>query len=561
MAEHDLPFGIPSPARPPRAAWDAAMAHDLSAARTIEVAIPLRDGVELAADVHLPPAARLPAPAIVLGTPYDKSSPIEDMRPYRDAGYVAIAYDVRGRGKSEGLWHAFAHDAQDGHDVVEWVAAQEWCSGEVGVSGLSYSAWVACATMSQRPPHLRAAIVTSPPGRWMQEIPYTFGCFQLYFAYWFGLVRRRFLDNSRDVAALVDILPLEAIGEALDCRGPSWQEFLEHDTLDELWRSRRWDGGYDFDVPCLHVTGWHDREDIHGAFHHYEQMLAGSPARERQWLLVGPWSHVSARHPSDRYLGVEAPGGSIDMQAIHVRFYDRFLRGADNGVEDVPRVQLYDPGDPGWKVRPAWRAGTAERRLYLAGERALEDAPGPDGEDAYVYDPLDPAGVRFDVRALPWEPPLDLRELESQAGVVTWSSAPLEHGVTVHGWGELELFASTDCEDTEWHVKLADVDPDGRSLCVAWGCLRASHAKGLEARTPVVPGEVARYAIELSPAFHTFKRGHRVRVVLASSDFPWFARNLNQPGPIARQSEPRVATNTVHRGAARPSCLRIPVEA
>jgi putative CocE/NonD family hydrolase len=161
---------------------------------------------------------------------------------------------------------------------------------------------------------------------------------------------------------------------------------------------------------------------------------------------------------------------------------------------------------------------------------------------------------------MPWEPPLDLRELESHSGVLTWSTAPLEQGVTMHGWGELELFAATDCEDTDWHVKLADVDPDGRSLCVGWGCLRALHAEGLETQKPVTPGEVVTYKIELSPAFHTFKPGHRIRVVLASSDYPWFARNLNQLGPIAHQSEPRTATNTVHHGVARPSCLRLSVE-
>ena len=138
------------------------------------------------------------------------------------------------------------------------------------------------------PPHLRAAVSTSAAGRWQQELPYTYGCYWLYWAYWFGLVRRRILADTPDLPALLQTLPVSAIGEVLDCAGPSWQEFLEHDTLDELWQSRRWDGAYDFDIPSLHVTGWHDREDIQGAFHHYEQMIESSPARDRQWLLVGP---------------------------------------------------------------------------------------------------------------------------------------------------------------------------------------------------------------------------------------------------------------------------------
>jgi putative CocE/NonD family hydrolase len=554
-----LPFGIPLPSRPPRATFDAAMAAEPDGPRTIEVGIPMRDGIELAADVHLPAASALPAPAIVLGTPYDKSGPIEDVRHYRDAGYVAISYDVRGRGKSEGDWRAFVNDPADGHDVVEWVAEQDWCTGAVGVSGLSYSGWVVWATASQRPPHLRAAVSTSAAGRWMEEIPYTHGCFQLYFAYWVAAVRRRILDESVDVASLVDVLPVDDIGRAIGASGSTWRDLMEHDTLDDLWRSIRWDGAYDgFDVPVLHVTGWHDREDIHGAFHHYEQMMAAG--REDQWLLVGPWPHVSCRFPADEYWGEPYPDAGLDMTAIHLRFFDRFLRGEMNGVDEEPQVRMYDPGTRAWQVRPAWKAGTSERQLFLASGGALADSPGPDGSAVYAYDPLQPAGVRFDVRDVPWQPPLDLGELESQDGVVSWTSAPLAEPLTVHGWGSLEIFASTDGDDTDWHVKLADVGEDDRALQVAWGCLRASYAANPSAPAPVEPDAVERYCVELTPSFHTFAAGHRVRVVLSSSDWPWFARSLNRSGPISAQADARTATNTVCFGSARPSVLRLPVE-
>jgi len=554
------PFGVPVPAEPPRAAWDAAMHPDPEAPRTIEVGIPMRDGVELAADVHLPAAAELPAPAIVVGTPYDKSSPVDDRSVYAEHGYVVVSYDVRGRGKSEGIWHPFAADGPDGHDVVEWVAQQKWCDGSVGAEGLSYSGWVVWATIREKPPHLKGAVSASPAGRWQQELPYTYGCYWLYFAFWFAFVRRRIIEGDRDLEPLLKTLPVDAIDDELKVAGPGWREFMEHDSLDELWRSRRWDGEYDFDVPVLTVTGWHDREDIWGAFHHYENMIATSPAKDRQWLLVGPWSHVSTRHPSDDYTGVEAPGGGIDMTALHLRYFDRFLKGEENGVDAEPKVQMYDPGAREWRVREAWEGGTEKRETFLSGDGGLADAAGEEGTDSYVYDPMKPNGVPFDVNALPWEPPLDLAELEAQDGVLTWTGAPLAEGLTVHGWGEVELWAASDREDTEFHVKLADVDPDGRSLFVAWGCLRASHADDEANPAAIVPGEVRTYSIELTPSFHTFKPGHRLRLVLAGSEYPWFARNLNRFEPIAVQSEPLVATNTVYHGGARPSCLRLPVE-
>ncbi|WP_026877118.1 CocE/NonD family hydrolase [Jiangella gansuensis] len=556
------PFGASTLDRPPRDVFDAYRQVDLKAPRSFEAGIPMRDGVELAATVHLPAAEVLPAPAIVRGTPYDKGAGMpQDVSRKVGAGYVHVRYDVRGRGKSEGLWHPFTiTEAQDGHDVVEWVAAQDWCDGAVGAEGLSYDGWTTMATISQNPPHLRAATPFSAAGRWQQEIPYTFGCFQLFFVWWWAGVRRRIMDSSIDVPALFDLLPVQAMGDALDTAGPGWAEWMEHDALDDLWRGRRFDGAYTFDVPTLHVTGWHDREDIQAAFHHYEQMMAHSPARDRQWLLVGPWSHVSSYYPTSTYKGIEYPGGTVDMAGIQLRFFDRFLRGEDNGVDDEPRVQIYDPGAKSWQIRPAWTGGTRKLSLYLGDDASLGAAPGAAGSQSYDYDPMAPNGLSVDLENLPLEPDLDLAELEAQPGVVSWTSAPFDDPVTIRGWGEAELWASTDGEDTEWHVKLADVDERGRALCVAWGCLRASHRIDLAAPEAVTPGAVERYSIELTPMFHTIRPGHRIRMVLASSEFPWFARNLNTFEPIATQAEPRVAHNSVFHGGDRPSRIRLEIE-
>ena len=389
MEHHSqLPFGVPLPEASPREVREAGLdGGDLSLPHTFEVGIPMRDGLELAADVYLPAADRLPAPAVVLGTPYDKGAPIDSVAAYQAAGYVGVIYDIRGRGKSEGTFNPFAADGLDGHDVVEWAATQDWCDGTVGVSGLSYGGWTAMATVAERPRALKVAIATAAAGRWQQEIPYVHGCFSLSLAGWYAFTRRRIDDVSRDRAAISNLLPLAAIGEAIDASGPGWDDAMEHEALDDFWRARRWDGGYDFDLPILHVSGWYDRDDIQGAFHHYEQMIAGSPARERQWLLVGPWSHVSTRFPTDSYQGVESPGAAVDMDAIQVRFLDRFLRGADNGVDDEPRVRLYDPGAGEWKARAEWGGGVVPYDLYLGTDGTLAEAAGESGETAYDYDP------------------------------------------------------------------------------------------------------------------------------------------------------------------------------
>ncbi len=162
--------------------WTSRIEH-LATQHVFEVGIPMRDGVELAADVYLPTDGTPgPVPAVVELTPYNKDNAAlmtDDADLWRSNGYVFVAVDVRGRGKSEGEWVAFANDPRDTHDTIEWVATQPWCDGNVGTTGLSYMGWVQWAGASERPPHLKAMISTSAAGRWQQEIPFTNGVFQL----------------------------------------------------------------------------------------------------------------------------------------------------------------------------------------------------------------------------------------------------------------------------------------------------------------------------------------------------------------------------------------------
>lgn len=295
-----------------------------------ETSIPLRDGIELAADVYLPTAEDRPAPAIVTMTPYDKSrsSIAPEGQFYQDHRYVYVAVDCRGRGKSEGEWRSFVHDGPDGFDIIEWVAAQPWCTGKVGTTGLSYLGWTQWATAAERPPHLTCMVSTSAAGRWQQEIPYTNGCFQLFFGWWVYVVRRRITEshgrNEIDWDDVLRRLPLEAIGEFINPTGQTWRDMMDHDTLDDFWWAIRYDDRYQtIDVPCLHVTGWYDLEDLLGAFHHYEGMMAKSPARAKQRLIVGPWSHLNSRYPHSSYTEVECgPDAALEMDDIHLAWFD-----------------------------------------------------------------------------------------------------------------------------------------------------------------------------------------------------------------------------------------------
>lgn len=533
----------------------------------------MRDGIELAASVYLPKSIGEGEswPSIVEITPYDKTGTGSEAKLYQRHGYAFVAVDCRGRGKSEGEWRAFINDPKDGHDIIEWVAEQPWCNGKVGTTGLSYMGWTQWAAASEQPEHLVCMVSNSAAGRWQQEIPYTNGVFQLYFGWWVFAVRRRIAERYRteqtDWDEVLMRLPLEAIGDFIDPSGQTWRDMMDHDTLDDFWRSIRFDDRYhEIDVPCLHVTGWYDLEDLLGAFHHYEMMIESSPASEKQQLIVGPWSHFGTRHPSADYGGVDfGPDAAIEMDDIHLRWFDYWLKGIDNGVPNDPAVRLFEPGSNRWVETDRWPLSVQEESLYLTfdGQQGhLTPGETSDAEpvQSYRYDPNDPTPTQLDVLAYPAEnPPLDQSEVEARPDVISYTSEPLTSTLTISGWPHLDLFASSDCDDTDWHVKITDVTPDGRSLKVTQGCLRASYRDSQEHPEPLTPGKVERFDIELWPIHHAFLPGHRIRVTIASADFPWFARSMNRFGPIKSLGEPRTATNTIHQGSAAPSRIRLPV--
>lgn len=541
-----------------------------------ETGIPMRDGVELAADVYLPPESQLPTPAIVQVTPYDKTGGLvgpAEAKFYADRGYAYVIADCRGRGKSEGEWRPFINDPKDTHDVIEWAARQKWCTGKVGTMGVSYGGWIQWAAASERPPHLTCMVSTSAAGRWQQEIPFTNGVFQLYFGWWVFLVRRRISEvhglGLHDWDHVLRLLPLEKVGEFINPAGRVWRDLVDEDTLGEHWRSIRFDGRYSqIDVPCLHFTGWYDLEDLLGEFHHYEQMMAKSPARDRQRLIVGPWSHVKARRPHHTYADVHfGPDAALDTDALHLRWFDHWLKGIDNGImSELPPVRVYEPGTNVWRDSARWPLSDREATLHLRfdgreGRLSVQTPGRRDAPRSFRYNPEDPAPTQLDVRQYPLEDvPLLQNPVEARPDVIAYTSEPLTEKVVVSGWPHLRLFADSDCDDTDWHVKVTDVDAQGQSRKVTQGCLRASFRESLEKPTPLTPGKVTEFDVELWPTHHAFLPGHRIRVTITSSDFPWFARSMNRFGPIHLLGDPRVATNTVYHAPAYPSRIVLPVE-
>ena len=556
------------------------------------VTVPMRDGVETYGDVYRP-ADGAPAPGIVSRTPYDKEAlgglrALPSALKLAEAGYAVLVTDTRGRFSSQGEFRPFVDEGRDGFDTVEWLAAQEYCNGNVGIFGASYFGATTMLAARERPPSLRCAISIITASDYFDDWTHYGGAFQLGFSgsWGLGLAAAQLLRAEHgvapedaaglmaaaaDPAAALAQRPLpELPGLSLPAVAPWWAEWLEHDRRDAFWEDMRLSRDYeDFEVPILHVGGWFDLFSL-GTVRNFVGLQQAGKAPQRLWM--GPWSHSSY----ERYHGDVDFGGTgavlfSGLPAAYDAFFDQHLRGAPAPAPD-PAVRYFVMGANAWREAEAWPPPEAsELRLHLRsggaansarGDGALAEQAPAAGEpaDRYVYDPQRP--VPTEGGCLLQAPigqagPRDQRAIEARDDVLCYTSEPLTEPLTVAGPVSVELWAVTDAHDTDWTAKLVDVHPDGLALGLCDGIRRASFRDSLSEPAPVTPGEPTRYAIELSSVAYRFAPGHRVRLEVSSSNYPRFDANPNTGEASWKAVETRPALQQVLHDDAHASALRL----
>lgn len=558
-----------------------------------DVEMKTRDGVVLRADVVRPDVPE-PVPVLVNRTPYDKNLRINSyahLRPLdaAKAGFAVVFQDIRGRFASEGEWTVMGWDdveQRDGCDCVEWVAGQPWCNGRVGLFGGSYEGLNALAAAQARPPSLRAIAPSLLGGADARK---TTMMLEGVILSWSALVAVDVLEKQRTrgeldrthlanaMGALVDpgrasrTLPLEKLPPLTVPGMPSYQELV-----DRLLRaSGAVIGGVDrIEVPSLWTTGWWDHAGGSDLFRAARQRGGTPLAREESRFLVGPWSHT--QHDvslGELGFGQLASLPSAGVGAAHVVFFSRHLK--DGETPALPVVRYFLTGKNAWQEATEWPPPKTEmRRLHLHAEhgansmrgdgRLSEASPsGDDGADRYVYDPANP------VPSVGWRAlnlggstvagPFDQARVERRDDVLVYTSEPLDDVLEVTGAPEVYLFVSSSAPDTDFMVKLCDVDPEGISRNVADGFVRLRWREGGDEPRFVTPGEVVELRIDLGFVGHAFLPGHKLRLQLTSSAFPHVDRNMNTGGPVGAETEGARAEQKVYRNAKFPSHLRLPV--
>lgn len=578
--------------------------------------VPMRDGVGLSTNIWRPKGATGPLPTVLWKTPYNEhvvsgSTARFALEAVRN-GYAFIVQNERGRYFSQGKYEILGYPQTDGYDTLSWIAKQPWSNGKVGTLGCSSSAeWQLALAAMNHPAH--AAMVPMASGAGIGKVGpfseqgnfYTGGVPRTLFAIWMygvdnplraqlpqdltGPMRARVAQYNDLDAAKPDVdwkkqirhLPYASLLSSLGEPAGTFETQIARGPGDPAWKTGGlYDDSMGWGVPALWFNSWYDVSigPNMALYNHARSVNSDKEASANQYVVVGPNPHCQfARLGKDYKVGDRDMGdASFPVDAQIWAFFDRWLKGQPKAfAADTPHVRYFTMGANRWQADAQWPPKAAQPvRMYLRsngnansmygdGVLSFEAPAAAEPKDSYRYDPANPVqtigGGDCCNGGVVIPGAFDQRQIESRHDVLVYTSAPLDAPMEVTGFVDAVLKVSSSAKDTDFAVKLVDVDTDGTSWIVGDTILRARYRNSYVTPELMQPGTV--YTLKPTPITTSiqFGKGHRIRVEITSSNFPKFARNLNTGGPNETEREAVVADNAIHHSADNPSYIELPV--
>jgi putative CocE/NonD family hydrolase len=548
------------------------------------VKIPLRDGVKLNATVYTPKDQAQPAACVFTLTPYISQS-------YHDRGVYFAAHgipfltvDVRGRGNSEGRFRPLIQEAQDGYDVVEWLAKQPYCNGKVSMWGGSYAGYDQWATARERPPHLATIVPVASaypgadfpyhnniPGNYlMQWLTFTSGhaSQEMLFgdqAFWSAIWKERYRKGEA----------FSTLEHVLGGDQPTLHEWLAHPYVDSYIDACGATSGQlaAVDLPILTITGSYDDDQLGAMTWYRKWMAAASPAqRARHFLIIGPWDHAGTRTPMADVGGLHfGPDSLIDLPAVHVQWYNWTMAGGPRPDFLKDQVAYYVMGADRWRYAPSLEAVTAESKPFFLDSQVNADhvlssgsldpkGPGAGRPDHYVYDPRDTS-------------PADVKrgggELTDQAMVfaldgkeLVYHSAVFDRPTEISGFFRLSAFIAIDQPDTDFQATVYEIDGAGHSIRLTHDTIRARYRESLREPRLITTKAPLRYDFDhFTFVSRQVAAGSRLRLVIAPINSISVERNYNSGKPVVDETmaDARAVSVSLVHDKAHPSALYVPM--
>ncbi|MDC7998300.1 CocE/NonD family hydrolase [Gilvibacter sediminis] len=585
-----------------------------------KVMMPMRDGVRLATDIYRPKTDQ-PVPIIFSRTPYNFNSWGDGKQRTRTAqrayeavkrGYAYVVQNERGRYYSEGEWDILGVPLTDGYDAFSWMKAQSWSNGRIGTYGCSSTAeWQMAVAALDHPAHF--AMVPQGYGAGVGQIGditeqgnwYRGGVEQMLFFSWLYSVEHdkfkpripagatqedlirisRFYDLAPenppvDMAEALSHLPIQDILVNINGKREIFDKMIRRKPNDPAW----YEGGLyhdsmDINTPGFWFASWYDVSITPNLalFNHVRANSKDADIRDNQYLVIAPTLHCAYTRATENTIVGERPVGDARLnydEQIYA-WWDFWLKGEETGFKaNTPRVQYYTMGSNKWQAAEQWPPKDSELTTFylnsggsantLNGDGVLTTKkPRKDNPDTFTYDPMDPVmsyggNVCCTGNAVKGGA-YDQQSMEENPNILVYTSEVLTEDTEVTGFIESTLYVSSDARDTDFTIKLIDVYPDGRAYNLDETIQRARYREGYDKEVFMEEGQV--YQLDLTPmaTSNLFKKGHRIRIEISSSNFPRFARNLNTGGNNYDESEGVVATNSIHHSSKYPSNIKLPI--
>ncbi len=582
------------------------------------VLVPMRDGVRLATDIYSPVGVDGPLPVVLIRLPYNKNrylglrNPGSDAHYFAGHGYHVVVQDMRGRFESEGDYVILKNDREDGYDAVDWISKQPWSTGKVGTYGCSYLGENQILLSATRHPNHTAAIPLAAGGGYrgtsrpfmtmdggIPEHATGLGWFWRAGPKHHMTRPASMTDEEYRVAAQLfepwpHVTPLDfskafwhlpIVDIVKDFGGPAshYEDYVTHSPADSYWDEMNYvDDNDQFDVPALHVNSWYDGgiNETMILFNLFSDNATSERGRDNQFAIISPTAHCASERQEnwqDAIIGALHVGDiSKDYYRTYLDWFDFWLKGIDNGVTDIPKIQYYAMGANEWRTARSWPLESTEFRSYYLrsngkantrhGDGALttEVPAGVEPADNYRYDPADPVATLGGAICCISEDAApagayDQAAVEQRPDVLVYTTEPLIEDLDVVGPITVTLYVSSSAKDTDFTVKLVDVYPDNTAYNIQDSVLRARYREGFDKKVLMEPGRVYEIDLRLHATGNVFRKGHRIRLQVSSSNFPRFTRNLNTGGNNFDETEWVVADNTIHHSNGYPSHIVLPI--
>ncbi|MGB5699777.1 CocE/NonD family hydrolase [Muriicola sp.] len=586
-----------------------------------KIMMPMRDGVRLATDIYRPKGQEK-VPVIFSRTPYNFNSWGDGEERTRTAerayeavkrGYAYVVQNERGRYFSEGEWEILGVPLTDGYDAFSWMSSQPWSNGKIGLLGCSSTAEWQMAVAALDHPSLGAMVPQSfgagvgrvgdyyEQGNW-----YRGGAEQmLFFAWLYGvehdtfkpripagatqedLIRiSRFYDLAPenppvDMAEALKHLPIQDFIKNIPGKKEVFDKMVRRKPNDKAW----FEGGLYHDdmeitVPGFWFATWYDVSISPNLalYNHVRTNAKDAAVKDNQYLVIAPTLHCAYTRATENTIVGELSVGDarLNYEEQIYSWFDLWLKGDANDFKSkTPKVQYYTMGSNQWNSSETWppkqsklqtyyfhSAGSANS-LFGDGSLSLTKPAGDEKPDTFMYDPMNPVpsyggNVCCTGNAVKGGA-FDQQGMETRNDILVYTSDVLEEGIEMTGFIESTLYLSSDVKDTDLTIKLIDVHPDGSAYNLDETIQRVRYREGYEKEVFMENGKV--YKVDLTPmaTSNFFKKGHRIRIEVSSSNFPRFARNLNTGGNNYDEKVGVVATNTIHHSATHPSQIKLPI--